>query len=464
MPQLMFHGAAGEVTGSMHLVQMDGRWIALDCGLFQGRREQAEQKNRQWPIPPDELAAVVVSHAHTDHTGRLPLLHRDGFRGDIFCTPATRDLCAIMLPDSAHIQEEDTHYINKKRRKKGLPAVEALYGLNDAIGAIELMRTIANNRWFEVIPGVRASYVEAGHILGSAGIQLAFGKRNGSATTLYFTGDVGRPHKPIIQDPAPFPPCDVLICESTYGGRVTPVVQDAKSEMFEAVRRTLNRRGKVIIPAFAVGRAQTLVYYLQEWMDAGTLPCVPVYVDSPMTVNATEVFRMHPELWDTEARRLNQHSGDFLRNRCVTYVQDVEASKALHQKQDPCVIISASGMCEAGRIRHHIKNNIGNSRNMILVPGFQAADTLGRRLVEGAKQIRLFHEDYAVNAEVLQIHGLSAHADQSDLLAMLTPLAGATRRVFLVHGEDDQRNLLREKLLPFGFEVTLPIPGTTAEI
>ena len=463
MPELLFHGAAGEVTGSFHLVQMDGRWLALDCGLFQGKRSEAEDKNRSWPLRPQEIDAVVLSHAHIDHTGRLPRLVRDGFRGDVFCTPATRDLCALMLPDSAHIQQEDAFYVNKRRKKKNLPPVEPLYVEEDAIAALDLMHSIPYGRWFDVIPGVRACYQEAGHMLGSAGIQLAFGKRNGATPSLYFTGDVGRLDKPILRDPRPFPECDVLICESTYGARVTPTGGDAKQELYVTVKRTLDRGGKVIIPAFSVGRTQTIVYYLQGWMDAGELDCVPVYVDSPLAVNATEVFRMHPNLYDAEARELYRRSGDFLKNRCVTYVRDVEESKALHRRNDPCIIISASGMCEAGRIRHHIKNNIQRPENTILIPGFQAAHTLGRRLVDGVKKITLFHEEYDVRADIVQLSGFSAHADQADLLRMIAPLRGKTRQIFLVHGEDEQRTVLAEKLRDQDFTVHTPAIGARVQ-
>jgi len=456
MAEIMFYGAAGEVTGSMHLVRVDERWVALDCGLYQGRRAEAEAKNRQWPVPPAEISAVVLSHAHIDHSGRLPRLVRDGFEGPIFCTPATRDLCAIMLPDSAHIQEEDVYYINKKRARRGLPPVEALYGYREALGAIRLMQSVSYGRWFQVVPGLLACFNEAGHMLGSAGVQLAFAKRNGDSPVLYFTGDVGRPDKPIIRDPAPFPACDTLICESTYGGRTNEPVDEARERLVEVVNRTVERGGKVIIPAFAVGRTQTIVYFLHELMLAGRIPRLPVFIDSPLAVNATEVFKMHPECYDAEARAFHHVTGDILGHGCCTYIRSVEESKALHRRRRPCVIISASGMCEAGRIQHHIKNNVRNRRNTILLPGFQAQNTLGRKLADGAETIRLFHETYPVRAEVVQIHGFSGHADQADLLRMLGALRGSGVRVFLVHGEAEQSDVLAGKLRGDGFaEVTV---------
>lgn len=450
-PELLFHGAAGEVTGSMHLVRIDGKWIALDCGLYQGKRAESEAKNRAWPLKPSEISAVILSHAHTDHTGRLPKLVRDGFDGPVYCTPATRDLCAIMLPDSAHIQEEDVYFVNKRRAKKGLPPIEPLYDENDAVSAVQMMQTASYGRWFEPLHGALACFHEAGHMLGSAGIEMAFGKRNGATPSLYFTGDIGRPDKPILRDPAPLPACDYIICESTYGGRVNERVADAKETLIQVIRRTYARGGKVIIPAFSVGRTQTIVYFMNEQISAGNLPNYPIYVDSPLAVNATEVFRMHPECYDAEARRLLEKHGDILGAGRCTYIRDRDASIALHDRRDPCTIISASGMCEAGRIRHHLRNNIRNSKNTILLPGFQAQHTLGRRLADGVKEITLFHEELDVKAEVVQLHGFSGHADQADLLRMLTPLAKTAKAVSLVHGEPEQSAALTLLLRDAGF-------------
>lgn len=446
MAELLFFGAAGEVTGSMHLVRVDDHWVALDCGLFQGRRAESEAKNRQWPVPPSQISAVVLSHAHIDHSGRLPLLVREGFDGTIFSTPATRDLCAIMLPDSAHVQEEDAYYLNKRRARHGLKPIQPLYGYDESVAAVRLMQTVAQGRWFQVVPGLLAQFVEAGHMLGSAGVRLEFAKRNGHTPSLYFTGDVGRPNTPILRDPADFPPCDVLICESTYGGRVNESIDDARHLLTEVIRRTWNRGGKVIIPAFSVGRTQTLVYFIHEQMVAGELPRFPVFVDSPLSVNATDVFRMHPECYDAEARAFQRVTGDILGSGCCTYIRNVEDSKQLHERREPCIILSASGMCEAGRIRHHIKNNITDPRHTILLPGYQARNTLGRKLADGAKKISLFHEEYEVRAEVVQIHGFSGHADQRELLDKLRPLAGTVGQLYLVHGEQEQSAALAERL------------------
>lgn len=465
MAEILFHGAAEEVTGSMHLVRIDDQWVALDCGLYQGRRSESEAKNREWPVPPNEIAAVVLSHAHIDHSGRLPRLVRDGFDGPIYCTPATRDLCAIMLPDSAHIQEEDVFYVNKRRAKKDLPPIEPLYEYDDALGAIEMMQSVPYKRLFQVVPGLLAMFQDAGHMLGSSGVRLSFAKRNGQTPSVFYTGDIGRPDKPILRDPRPIPEVHTIICESTYGARVNENVDDAEVALTAITKRTIERGGKLVIPSFAVGRTQTIVYFLHQQMVAGSLPRIPVYVDSPLAVNATDVFRLHPECYDAEARAFHKVTGDILGGGCCTYIRSVDESKALNFKKEPCVIISASGMCEAGRIRHHIKNNVENERNTILIAGWQAAHTLGRRIADGVKKINLFHEQYEVKAEVATIHGFSGHADQADLLQMLTPRAKSTKRVYLVHGEPDQSTILADKLRQIGFaQVTVVNRGMTAEL
>jgi metallo-beta-lactamase family protein len=465
MAELLFHGAAGEVTGSMHMIQVDGRWVALDCGLYQGHRAEAEEKNRQWPVAAKDISAVILSHAHIDHSGRLPRLVRDGFEGAIYCTPATRDLCAFMLLDSAHIQQEDVFYVNKKRARKRLAPVEPLYDDKDALATIRMMHGTPFGRWFQVVPGLQARFRDAGHMLGSAGVHLEFAKRNGKAPSLYYSGDVGRPDKPIIRDPQPFPPVDVLLCESTYGGRVNEPVEDARQEFVEVLRRTHERGGKVIIPAFSVGRTQTIVYYIQEEMAAGRIPRMPVFVDSPMSCDATEVFVAHPECYDADARDLQRQTGGLLAGRMFTYIRDVQESKRLHRRRKPCIIISASGMCEAGRIRHHIKNNIRSPKNTILIVGFQAAHTLGRRLADGAKSINLFHQKFPVRAEVVQIHGFSAHADQADLLRLITADREDIERVFLVHGEPEQSQVLGDKLRASGMpQVELGRRGQRVEL
>jgi len=323
-----------------------------------------------------------------------------------------------------------------------------------------MIQSVSYGRWFQIAPGLLGRYHEAGHMLGSGGVELTFAKREGRTPSLYFTGDVGRPNKPILRDPAAFPESDVILCESTYGGRVNEQVDDAKEQLLDIVLRTIARGGKVIIPAFSVGRTQTIVYFLHEQMASGNLPRIPVYIDSPLAVNATEIFKMHPECYDSEARAFQRETGDILGHGCCTYVRNVDESKALHRKRRPCVIVSASGMCEAGRIRHHLKNNIRGKKNTILIPGYQAMHTLGRRLADGAESISLFHQKMPVRAEVVQIHGFSGHADQTDLVRMLAPLAGTKKRVYLVHGEEDQSAVLETKLRESGLsDVTVATQG-----
>ena len=465
MGEILFHGAAGEVTGSMHMIRVNGRWVALDCGMFQGKRAEAEQKNTEWPVPPKQIAAVVLSHAHIDHSGRLPLLVKQGFDGPIFATPATRDLCAVMLPDSAHVQEEDVYYVSKRRKRHGLPPIEPLYDYDDALAAVKLIQSTSYGRFFPVVPGLMAAFQDGGHMLGSAGITLAFGKRNGRTPSLFYSGDLGRPDQPILRDPDFLPDVETVLCESTYGGRLNEAVDDAKAMLLEVVTRTIARGGKVIIPSFAVGRTQTLVYYLHELMVTGSLPRIPVYVDSPLAVNATEVFKLHPECYDAEARAFHQVTGDILGSGCCTYIRNVEESKSLHESGEPSIIISASGMCEAGRIRHHIKNNITNPRSTILIVGYQAANTLGRKIAEGAKVITLFHENYTVRAEVAEIHGFSGHADQKDLLTWLGPRAAEAMRLVLIHGEPEQATALSDKARELGFrEIVIGERGQRLEL
>jgi metallo-beta-lactamase family protein len=464
VPEILFHGAAGEVTGSHHLIHTPEGWIAMDCGMFHGRRAETEAKNRAWPVPPNELRAVVLSHAHIDHTGRLPRLVRDGFEGDVYCTPPTRDLCAIMLADSAKIQEEDVQYVNKKRARKGLEPVEALYTYRDALRTMRLIHSVPIARWSTILPGVRVRFNEAGHMLGSAGLELRFGQGD-SERSLYFTGDIGRYDKPILRDPHRFPQVDTVICESTYGNRTHEPVEDAKTVLTDVVNRTVKRGGKVVIPAFSVGRTQTIVYFLHEQMVAGNIPHVPVFVDSPLSVNATQVFRMHPECYDAEALDLQRETSDILGSHMITYVKSVEESKAIHRQRKPAIIISASGMCEFGRIRHHIKNNVRRAKSTILIPGFQAEHTLGRRLADGAESINLFHQKMKVEAEVVQLHGFSGHADSREMLSMLKPLQPGNPRIYLVHGERDQSEPFAGSLRSAGFsEVTVAEPGLRVTI
>lgn len=457
MAKLTFYGAARQVTGSMHLLEANGKLIVLDCGLFQGRRAETQELNRRHPCDPNSIHAVVVSHAHIDHIGRLPLLVGDGFTGVIHATPATRDLCALMLADAAHIQEEDANFLNKRRTRSDEPRIEPLYTSVEAVQAVRQIQASPYQCWFKIASGIHARYFEAGHMLGSAGIEVEITEANGQKKILVFTGDVGRWGIPILRDPAPLPECDFLICESTYGGRNTDPIADLKSKLAAVVRRTAARQGRIIIPAFSVGRTQTIVFYLRQLFTSGELAALPVYIDSPLAVNATEVFRLHPECYDHDAREFTSHTGSILGGPGFEFVQSVEESKRIIRRRSPYIVISASGMCEAGRILHHLRNAVENERNTILLVGFQAEHTLGRRIVERNEYINIYGERHKLKAEVVVMNGFSSHADARELKAHTDPLAGRCKKVFLVHGEIDQSSVFADTLRAGGHrEVQIP--------
>lgn len=467
--RITFCGAAQEVTGSMYLLEVNGSRILLECGLFQGHRADTYQRNLNFPFAPKEIDCLILSHAHIDHSGNIPNLVKQGFRGHIWCSSATRNLCAYMLMDSGHIQESDIEYLNKKRQRNGEPPLAPLYTQEDARAAMQQFIGIAPHRTVPVADGVNLTLYDAGHILGSAFVILDIleGKTN-HGTRLVFSGDVGRKNMPILKDPEDLQDADVLLIESTYGDRIHGTFEDANQQLRQVVRDTIHRRGKVIIPAFAVGRTQEIVYSLNEFEADGDLPPLPIFVDSPLAVNATEVFRMHPEEWDKQVR-------DFLaegtrRNpfdsEQIEYVRDVARSKQLNYLRESAIIISASGMAETGRILHHLKNNIEDSENTILFIGFQAQDTLGRRIVDGAKTVRIFGEECMVRAQVVSIDGYSAHADQSELLAWAGNFDRKRLRcTFVVHGEAAAAATLADKLSGNGTPgVTVPQRGQSFEL
>jgi metallo-beta-lactamase family protein len=458
-PTVTFWGAARTVTGSMHRLDASGHTILLDCGLFQGRRDEARERNQKFPFRPKDIDAVVLSHAHIDHCGNLPNLVRNGFAGPIYCTPVTRALADVMLGDAAKIQEEDADYLNR-RREKGEPKVEPLYTARDVFTTLLKLQAKPYDKPFEVVPGIEAKFVEAGHLLGSAMVGLQIGDRR-----LTFTGDLGRPGVPILRDPAPVPPCDLLISESTYGGHYHEPVDETAERLGEVVRRTAERKGKLVIPAFAVGRTQTIIYFLHQLKAAGQVPDVPVFVDSPMAVKATEVFQAHPEVFDAEAQQLVAAHPELFGGGWVRYVEKVHDSIALNDRPGPCVIISASGMCESGRVLHHLKHTIEDPNNTVLIAGYQAEHTLGRRIVERRPEVRILGRPFKLRAEVVVLNGLSSHADHGDLLRDLGPLAAAGTRVRLVHGEPDRAEKLAEGLWGVGFvDVAIPDRGDTAPL
>ncbi len=461
MATLTFHGAAQTVTGSAHILEVGGKRILLDCGLFQGRRSEAHEKNSAFPFDPASIDIVVLSHAHIDHTGKIPMLTRMGFTGPIYATSATRDLSNVMLLDSAYIQMKDAEYISKKNAKEGLPPVETLYNTEDALNALEQYVAVGYNRAIPLTANVDVTFYDAGHILGSA--LLVFDIReNGNTIRLCYTGDLGRPDRPILRDPEFTGDVDYLITESTYGGRIHMDAQTTLDFLADVINTTAKRRGKIIVPAFAVGRTQELVYDLHLLRQEGRLPDIPIYVDSPLSVNATQVFRLHPECMDEDVRQeVLMHHDPFGFER-LTYITYVEESMKLNTLKGPMMIISASGMCEAGRIRHHLANNIQDPNNTILITGYNAEHTLGRKIVEKEKTVNIFGDPYEVRAEVKVINSLSAHADRDELLWYHSQYnASRIRKTFLVHGDYDQQQKFSASLkkeLDFG-EVAIPAPG-----
>jgi metallo-beta-lactamase family protein len=447
--EISFHGAAQTVTGSQHLLTVNGKRILLDCGLYQGKRDEARRRNREFPFAPAAIDAVVLSHGHIDHSGNIPNLVKQGFRGPVVCTTATADLCGAMLLDSGHIQEEDVEYVNRQRRKFGEPPVEPIYTQEDAAAALNYFEGIEYERPYELLPGVTLIFYDAGHMLGSAivALDLRPGKSE-PQRRLVFTGDLGRPHVPILRDPTILTAADILLIESTYGSRTHPPLEESTGALQQVIKRTAARGGKVIIPSFAVERTQFLVYLLNKLYHQGDLPNIPIFVDSPLAVNVTDVFRRHPEYFDDETRDFLRRDadGDVFDFKQLRYIREVEESKRLHGLKGPAVIISASGMAEAGRIQHHLKNNIEDSRNTVLIVGWQAPNTLGRRLVERAPEVKIFGMKYQLEAEVVTLNGFSGHADQPGLLSWAQGFKERPERTFVVHGDPEAAQALAERL------------------
>jgi len=460
--QIEFAGAAREVTGSCHILRVNGQTVLLDCGMFQGRRSETREKNARLPCPIDEIDAVVLSHAHIDHAGRLPFLTRHGYMGPIYCTAATRDLSAVMLADSAHIQEKDAEFLARRKQE----VVEPLYGMRDATSAVDRMVGLPYDSWFDVVPGVRALYTDAGHILGSASVVLEC--IEGSVMKrIVFSGDVGRNGLPIIRDPhPPTGGADVVLLESTYGNRDHASVEGARAQLARVITETAARGGKVLVPAFSVGRTQELVYDLHLLAREGAIPEIPIIVDSPLAIDTTTVFAMHPEIFD-QTEDLVQKVKDLFEFTQVRYTRDASESKALNAQHGPMVIIAASGMAEAGRILHHLAHNAADPRTTILIVGFQAEHTLGRRIVERAPVIRVFGEEMPLRARVEVLDGYSAHADRTELQRWLDTVragnpAGTAPAVHLVHGEPEAQDAFATQLRAAGYDsVSTPMPWST---
>lgn len=456
--QLTVQGAAREVTGSCHVVQALGKTILLDCGLFQGRRNEVQRKNLELPAPISQIDAIVLSHAHIDHAGRLPLLTKLGYTKAIHCTRATHDLCEPMLADSAHIQEEAAEHLAWHKREH----FEPLYGMRDAARAVELMVPHGYNERFEVAAGVFVTFTEAGHILGSASIALDI-VTNGHAKRLVFSGDIGRTGLPIIRDPQPPADADWVLMESTYGNRDHDSVQGAREELAQVVRETAARGGRILVPAFAVGRTQELVYDLHQMAEAGEIPRLPIYIDSPLATRATEAFEKNVDVFDQTEGFVRQHHGESLfQFPMLRYTPEVEDSKALARATGPMVIIAASGMAESGRILHHLAQGASNPRNTILIVGFQAEHTLGRRIVERQETIKVYGDEVPLRAQVKVLNGYSAHADRTELAMWLDAVRATSpnlKDVFLVHGEPPAQDAFAERLRLSGYRVQSPAAG-----
>ncbi|AHG89476.1 Beta-Casp domain protein [Gemmatirosa kalamazoonensis] len=459
--QIEFAGAAREVTGSCHIVRANGRTILLDCGMFQGRRKEADEKNRRLPLPVDEIDAVVLSHAHIDHAGRLPFLVAEGYDKRIWATAATRDLCAYMLADSAHIQEKDAEFLVRH----GKDPVPPLYGMRDAVRVQELMVAVPYHQACDVAPGIRATFVDAGHILGSASVLLDV-TSDGATKRLVFSGDVGRSGLAIIRDPQPPDGAHAVIMESTYGDRDHQSVDGARETLGRVVRETAARGGRVLVPSFAVGRAQELIYDLHQLARDRAIPEIPIVVDSPLAIDTTTVFEMHPEVFD-RGETLVREAPRLFRFPLLRYTHTVEESKALARQPGPMVIIAASGMVESGRILHHLAQGAADPRNTVLIVGFQAEHTLGRRIVERRETLKIFGELVPLRARVEVLNGYSAHADRNELRAWLDAVRAtspALGRVYLVHGEPPAQDALAASLRAASYDVRVPEPGQREEV
>jgi metallo-beta-lactamase family protein len=460
--KIRFIGAAREVTGSKHLITTEnGKKLLLDCGMFQGKGLETDAMNRNLGFDPGKIDHIILTHAHIDHSGLIPYLYRMGFRGSVICTNATRDLCSIMLADSGHIQENDVKWFNKRRIAKGLPPVEPIYTEKEAHQCMELFIAVAYNRKFHIDENIKVRFTNTGHMLGSAVVLLEITEK-GKTTRIAYTGDIGRTSNRILQAPQPFPQCDYLITESTYGDRLHPKMQEAEEELLRVIRETcVERKGKVIIPSFAIGRTQEVVYALNNFFNQGKLPRINIYVDSPLAVNATDIFRMHLDNLNEDVHEVMIKDSDPFGFGSLFYLKSPEESKHLNSYKNPCVIISASGMMEAGRIKHHIANNIENPNNTILAVGYCSPLTLGARILNGDSEVSIFGEKHPVRAKIEKIEAFSGHGDYQEMIAFLECQDKKTiRKVFLVHGEYQAQTFYKNKLHDAGFRnIEIPERG-----
>lgn len=464
---ISFYGAAQTVTGSKHVLQFGkGKKVLLDCGMFQGHGQDSDEWNRHFGFEPSSIDYLILSHAHIDHSGLIPKLVKEGFKGPIYCTAATKDLCAIMLEDSAHIQESDVKFINKRRIAQGKTPLKPLYTLDDAHFCMKQFVEVEYSSQIEIDEHLKLRFTDAGHILGSAVVNLEV-LEDHYWHKIAFTGDLGRLNPKIIRSPQAFPQCDYLITESTYGDRLHAEEQQSLDDLLRIVEDTcVTKRGKLIIPAFSVGRTQEIVYALDTLEHTGRLPHIKVFVDSPLSTNATEIIRNHPECFNDQVLEYMNNDPDPFGFNKLTYVREAEQSKKLNSLHEPCIIISASGMAEAGRIKHHIANNVNNPDNTILIVGHCEEETLGARLLRGDKEVRIFGEMHQVNAAVQVMGSFSAHGDYQEMLHVLSCQNPAkVKRVFVVHGEPSTQIIFKEKLMEAGFKnVEIPAKGETFEL
>lgn len=465
--QIQFLGAARTVTGSKHLITTaDHKKILLDCGLFQDKGSENNTLNRNYDFNPAEIDYLILSHAHIDHSGNIPFLVKEGFKGPIYCTPATYDLCEVMLADSARIQEQDVYYVNKRRRRDGKPLYEPLYTEEDVAQALAQFMTVPYLEWTALDNNIKFQFTDAGHILGSAAVHLEI-IEDGVAKKVSFTGDIGRPNDKLLPPPAFFPQADYLICESTYGDRLHSNMEHATQLLLDAVLNTcVHKKGKLIIPAFSLGRTQEVVYTFDRLVNTGLIPKIPVYVDSPLSVNATDIMRKHKHLFNDSLQDYMDHDPDPFGFSHLHYIREAQESKSLNYKNEPCVIISSSGMMEAGRIKHHLKNNISSKANTVLIVGYCTPRSLGGRLIAGEKVVRIFGEEYEVNADIRVIDSYSAHADYKEMLSYLScQNKDKIKNIFLVHGDTGAQQAFKQRLIEAGYpKVHIPHHGEKVEI
>ena len=461
--KVKFCGATRTTTGSMFLLKVNNQKILLECGLYQGKRSESNDRNKNFPFDPKQVDLAILSHSHIDHCGNFPNLVKQGFKGNIFCTHATRDLAGIMLEDSARIQQHDAEYVSKKRAKKGEPPVEPLYSVEDAAQAVRQFVSLNYDRPMNIADGVKLTFSDAGHILGSAQVILDI-KEGDKEIRYLFTGDIGRGGHAILRDPEPVEGVDVLHIESTYGNRLHGDRDMSIVEIAKGIIETAHRGGKIIIPAFSVGRTQLVVYTLHQLQESGDLPDIPIFVDSPLSVNATEVFRLHPECFNEEIYTFLREKDNPFGMENLQYIRQVSRSIKLNQLKGPAIIISSSGMCEGGRIRHHLKNNIEDPRNLVLFVGYCAQHTLGSRIVNGDSPVNIFGEPYEVKAQVARHDAFSGHADRDELVSHVEASSGKMKDIYVVHGEEGSALAFGDTLQSINPKSRVTVPVLNQEL